>query len=88
MELRKGDGFIAVGTTFMEMEEKFLVWLSELDQLREKCVEGHTRCPERDGGQMYRLTVVESSSYPAIPPALIPLSPLILVPCGLTTRLT
>jgi len=30
----KGEGFIPVGTTFIEMEEKFLLWLRELKQLR------------------------------------------------------
>jgi hypothetical protein len=30
----KGDPFIPVGTTFIQMEEKFLLWMRELEHLR------------------------------------------------------
>jgi len=77
----KGEGFIPVGTTFIEMEEKFLLWLRELEQLRSDAREKGT--VQGDTGEIVPPETVDKCIallwWNLVRPPISPLSP-VLVP--------
>jgi len=91
----KGDAFIPVGTTFIQMEQKLLVWMGELEHLRggagEKRVERDTVAGEIVAGETVDKCIALlwwELVRPPIPPPTYPPSRSIALTCNKQAYIT